>query len=145
MALANPDNNAYFTTTGDSTATTLETIGDSVKTRGREKGTVKIGLSGGSVIAIDQFELQGRVVEGSGTWMTFASTWGTANENRVKLNSPTDLAATPHGSANARAALVDFSGWAEVRAQAAQAAVTASAVTRTLEILFAEEANKGGR
>lgn len=144
MAVKNLDTNGFLAVS-DALATlqTLEVLSaDSVKVRGRGVATIVMGSVGGSAVGIDQLVLEGRVVEGVGTWVQFLAAWGGANENNVLLNDPEDISNTAHGAGNERAAQVDFSGWAEVRALTAQASVTALAVTRTLQFLFAENAKK---
>lgn len=136
MAAINPDSVGLFATSDTTQNEVLNQIGDSSRTNGKRRATVQIGIAGGSVIALDQFTLEGRVEVGTGSWLTLKAAWGAAAEDSVLLVSPTNLAALAHGATEW--ALVDVGGLAEVRCQSAMAGVTAAAVTRTLKILYAD-------
>lgn len=132
MALNNPDETGLFETDDTTDNEVLNQIGDSVQTVGKRRTLLTIGLSGGSVIAFDQFTIEGRIEAGTGDWLTIQAAWGTGEEDNILLLSPTNLAVLAHGASSW--ALLDIGGFAEIRCQSAQAGVTGSAVTRTLKI-----------
>lgn len=136
MALSNPDETGLFETSDTTQNEVLNQIGDSVKTIRKRRALLTIGIAGGSVIALDQFTLEGRIEVGSGDWLTLQAAWGTGAEDSVLLQSPTDLENLAHG--DTEWALLDIGGFAEIRCQSAQAGVTAVAVTRTLKIRFVD-------
>lgn len=135
MALGSTDITGLFETsdtTVDPDSQVLNAIGDSLKTSNKRRALLTIGTSGGSVIAFDQFTIEGRIEEGSGDWLTIQAAWGTGEEDNILLLSPTDLATLAHG--DTEWALLDIGGFAEIRCQSAQVGATAAAVTRTLKI-----------
>ena len=135
MALKNPDTTGLFETsdtTVDPDSQVLNAIGDSLQTVGKRRALLTIGTSGGSVIAFDQFTIEGRIVAGSGDWLTIQAAWGTTEEDNILLLSPTALEDLAHGASSW--ALLDIGGFAEIRCQSAQVGATAAAVTRTLKI-----------
>ncbi len=132
MALDNPDETGLFETADTDDSEVLNQIGDSLQSVGKRRALLTIGTSGGSVIAFDQFTIEGRIEAGSGDWITIQAAWGTGEEDNILLLSPVVLETLAHGASSW--ALLDIGGFAELRCQAAQAGVTASAVTRTLKI-----------
>ncbi len=135
MALGNPDATGLFATsdtTVDPDSQVLNAIGDSLKTIGKRRALLTIGTSDGSVIAFDQFTIEGRIEEGAGDWLTIQAAWGTTEEDNILLLSPVVLETLAHGASSW--ALLDIGGFAEVRCQSAQVGATAAAVTRTLKI-----------
>lgn len=132
MALNNPseENSVTFSDTTDDEV--LNTIGGSFNVLGKKRVLISIGISGGSVIAFDQFALQGRVELGVGSWLAIQAAWGTTEEDAKLVLSPVVLETLAHGASSF--ALVHIEGFEEIRCQSAQAGVTASAVTRALTI-----------
>lgn len=94
---------------------------------------VNVDLSGGSVIAFDQFDIQGLFTV-NGTWITLAAAFGTpaTHENAFILLSPDALDALAHGASGI--VMFDASGLWAFRLRSAQAGVTAAAVTRAIEV-----------
>ncbi len=124
------DNALIGTDTTDDEA--LVTIVDSLSIINWKRAHISIGISGGSVIAFDQFVLAGRIKRGTGDWLSIQAAWGTTQEGGLILLSPVVLETLAHGASSFT--IVDIEGFEEIRTQSAQAGVTAAAVTRTLAI-----------
>lgn len=91
----------------------------------------RIATAGGSVIAFDQLDIQVMVSKG-GTWKTIISDF-TAGAGGFKLfNVPSSLQTLAHGADGLF--ILNTSGAHAIRFRSAQAGVTASPVTRTLEV-----------
>lgn len=99
---------------------------------------VGVGLSGGSVIAFDQFDIQGLFTTG-GTWVTLRSAF-VANASDEFIPIVTAILNTLAHGANA-AFIVNTKGLFAIRFRSAQAGVTASPVTRLIEICGRSEAS----
>lgn len=132
MALHNPNSDNAFTGSDTTDDEVLNTIVGSFKTLGQKRVHISIGTSGGSVIAFDQFALQGRIRVGQGSWLSLQAAWGASEEDAKLILSPVVLETLAHGASSF--AVVDIEGFEEIRCQSAQVGVTASAVTRALTI-----------
>lgn len=132
MVLKNLNSDNALTGSDTTTSETINTIVGSLKTIGVKRVHIAIGISGGTVIAFDQFALQGRIRVGQGSWLSIQTAWGTTEEDTLILRSPVALETLAHGASSF--AIVDIEGFEEIRVQSAQAASTASAVTRALTI-----------
>jgi len=135
MALKNPDTTGLFETsdtTVDPDSQVLNQIGDSLQTIGKRRALLTVGTAGGSVVAFDQFRVEGRIDPGTGDWLPIQAAWGTGEEDDILLLSPVVLETLAHGASSW--ALLDIGGFAEIRCQSAQVGATAAAVTRTLKI-----------
>jgi len=130
--MRNPSSDNALIGTDTASAETLTTVVDSLNTTNMKRVHIAIGISGGSVIAFDQFVLSGRIKRGTGSWLSLQSAWGTTEEDAFLLKSPGALESLAHDASSY--AVVDIWGFEEIRVQSAQAGVTASAVTRTLAI-----------
>lgn len=130
MAFTRLESQGQLTITDTTTDVTLTDIGAtaSVQVRGLKRLLVSFGLSGGSVIAVDQFAILGSVDQGVSFQIlrsVFTSLTGILLEGD-------DLASTAHGATDI--AIIDVEGLDEIKFQSAQAGVTAVAVTRTLNL-----------
>lgn len=91
---------------------------------------IRVGLAGGSIIAFDQLDIQG-LFDPNGTWHTLAAAFGVA-ENGFTVFTPDVLETLAHGANGV--VVVDASSLWAARVRTAQAGVTASPVTRTLDV-----------
>lgn len=130
MVLNNPSEENAVTFSDETTNEVLNTIGGSFNTLGKKRIHIAIGLSGGTAIAFDQFALQGRIELGTGSWLSLQAAWGTTEEDGKLVLSPVALETLAHAASSF--AVVEIEGFEEIRCQSAQAASTASAVTRAL-------------
>lgn len=131
MGLIVPDGNGNLSITDTTDDEVLNDIGsDTIDCRAYGKMTVQVGLSGGSVIAFDQFEFVGET-NNSGVFSQLVTVWTTPVG---PFEYGDDLKTLPHGST--RFAVIDLSAIDEIKFRSAQAGVTASVVTRLLNMFF---------
>ncbi len=91
-----------------------------------------IATSGGSVVNFGEFVIEGKMVQDGGSWVRMQDTF-TANSTNAFLNLVTvKLDKMAHGTSGL--AIITTAGLYGIRFLSAQAMVTASPVTRRLEI-----------
>lgn len=118
-----------FSESAAQTSETLTAIGNAVECNGRfSEACFRVDSTGGSVIALDAFELQIQSDAGSG-WETFISAWTADIVEQMPWQSG-NLALLAHGGEDS--AWVKLPPCHAIRFLSAQAGITASAVTVTV-------------
>lgn len=126
----------YFTASSAQTSETLTNVGNPILLNGDYPWiSFELSLSGGSVIALDTFELQVQMHE-SGTYVTVHSAWAYLIERMIFC--PTALETLAHAAS--AICLGAYVGQAyRMRFQSAQAGSTASAVTVSIKGLASQD------
>lgn len=132
MALDFPDDKGLYTITDTTDDELLTDIGsNSLQVRDYDWAMMQVGLSGGSVIDFDQFVMLAEAKD-STVFSTLLAAWTVVNTGPFVYGE--NLATLPHGST--RFVILDLRGLDEIKFQSAQAAATASVVTRLINMFL---------